>query len=114
MKIILPLISTDENAVISVPFGHARALMIYDSEQKTKNVFENSFQGISLISYIIEEKIDAVVCLHINKKAFMMLEAENVKVYDAMREDVVDNILENFENLEPITMENIHNYQGHH
>ncbi|NMP37203.1 MAG: dinitrogenase iron-molybdenum cofactor biosynthesis protein [Clostridiales bacterium] len=96
MIIILPL---DENKTdICVSFGRCPFLMIYDTENNSTEITENSAAnaqggaGIKSAQFIVDSKADALITVRCGENAAEVLNAAGVKIYKPEGIDAEHNI----------------------
>jgi len=86
---------------IAFHFGRAKNFLIYDTEKKTFEVFENpELKGKELPpDFLYRHKVDAVVTFGLGERAYQKFKNYKIKMYKATKEKIKDNI-QKFENNE--------------
>lgn len=94
-KIALSTTGTDLQSTLDPRFGRAARFIIYDSKNKNCHVIENQQArnaaqgaGIQAAETIVRAGVDTLVTGHCGPKAFKVLEAAGVKVFNCKLETV--------------------------
>ncbi len=89
MKIAFTTSGTDLNAALDRRFGRASQFLVYDTDSRAFEVVDNAQNlnaaqgaGIQAAQAVVETGAKAVVTGHCGPKAFRVLEAAGVKVYN--------------------------------
>jgi predicted Fe-Mo cluster-binding NifX family protein len=86
---------------IAFHFGRAKNFLIYDTEKKNFEVFENpELKGKELPpDFLYRQRINVVITLSLGEKAYQKFKNYKIKIYKAIEEKIKDNI-QKFENNE--------------
>ncbi|MDD4357349.1 MAG: NifB/NifX family molybdenum-iron cluster-binding protein [Smithellaceae bacterium] len=89
MKIALTTSGNDLNSPLDTRFGRAPKFLIYDLETKTFEVVDNDQNlnaaqgaGIQSAQNISQQGVKALVTGHCGPKAFRVLQAADIKIYN--------------------------------
>lgn len=95
MKIVVTASGSSEDSQVDPRFGRAAAFMVYDTEQKSWEVYNNeqNFEaaqgaGIQSAQNIRQTGAEVLITGNVGPKAFKVLNANNVKVYSAAQMSV--------------------------
>jgi len=90
MKIVFTTSGTDLNAALDRRFGRAAAFLVYDTDSRTFDVVDNAQNlnaaqgaGIQAAQAVVNTGAKAVVTGNCGPKAFRVLEAAGIKVYNS-------------------------------
>jgi predicted Fe-Mo cluster-binding NifX family protein len=118
MKIAFPVKEESLSSKIDLRFGRASKFMIYDLENQTYEILDNSQNlsaeqgaGIQAAEIIIRSGANHLVCSNCGPKAFRVLNASGIKVYGCSSE-TVEQALELFKKGE-LSEQNSANVDGH-
>ncbi|MFP4456739.1 MAG: NifB/NifX family molybdenum-iron cluster-binding protein [Clostridia bacterium] len=97
MKILLPATGNEgEKAHISNRFGRAQYLAIYDG--KDYKIVENSATramggaGVQTSQHVVNQNIDVLIARNIGPKAWQVLSASNIDIYEGIDGSLAENI----------------------
>lgn len=97
MKILLPATSNQEHqAEISNRFGRAQYLSIYENGDY-ETVENNATRamggaGVQTAQYVVNKNVDILIARNIGPKAWQVLSASNIKVYEGINSSLDKNI----------------------
>ncbi len=98
MKIGIAVAEKDLNKEINQTFGRAPMFAIYDTETKEAVFLENEAlnaaggAGIKSSQFLVDKKVDAVICYRLGENAVKVLEGAGIKLYNAVDQSVIENI----------------------
>jgi predicted Fe-Mo cluster-binding NifX family protein len=87
MKIAVAISNPEKIYLLSELFGRSSFFLIYDTDDKSENVFTNPFAnelggaGIQAARFLIEKNVGIVITKLIGKNPFRFLTSANIKVY---------------------------------
>ena len=97
MKIAFSTQGDSLNAKLDQRFGRAPRFLIFDDESGSLEVIDNKQNlnaaqgaGIQSALTVCNQKVDCVITGHCGPKAFQVLEAANIKVYNCKAETIAD------------------------
>ena len=89
MKIAITTSGNDLHSALDQRFGRAPSFLIYDLEQKSFTVIDNQQNlsavqgaGIQAAETIARQEVDVLLTGHCGPKAFRVLQAAGIKVYN--------------------------------
>jgi len=99
MKIAISVNSSDLEDKIDMRFGRAKKFMIYDTEEKTNELIDNTQNlnaaqgaGIQSAQNVINAGAENVITGHTGPKAYKLLSESGVKIYHSEEKSVKDII----------------------
>ncbi len=102
MKLAIPVDEKDINSNVCISFGRTPYFMIYDTESKEAEFFDNEAAsspggaGIKAAQSLVDKKIDVLLTPRCGGNAADVINGANVKMYKTSTESIKTNI-ENFE-----------------
>ena len=87
MKIAIPVLTNDENAVMYDRFGRSAKFAIYDTDEEVFKFIENPATdarggaGIQAVQFLATHNIDAVIAPQLGPNADNALKNANIEIY---------------------------------
>lgn len=101
MKVCIPASGGGPDAALDARLGRAALLVVVDTESGESKAIDNRQNvdamqgaGIQTVQRIVETRADAVVAAHCGPKAFAVLQAAGVDVYQATAGTVAELVEE--------------------
>ncbi|MGW8179342.1 MAG: NifB/NifX family molybdenum-iron cluster-binding protein [bacterium] len=101
MRVAVTSQGPDLTSPVDPRFGHARYLIVFDTETEELTALDNSRKlnsvqgaGVKAVKAVINEGVDAVLTGHVGKKALEALEAARVQVFCGASGTVKDTLSE--------------------
>lgn len=95
MKIAIPVNTKFNDREISTTFGRAPSFMIYDNNDKSMKFIDNAQNlnavqgaGIQSAQNIIKEDVNSLITFHCGPKAFKVLKAAGITIYQATSNNI--------------------------
>ena len=118
MKIAITSDGKDLNSLMDLRFGRAKYFIIYDTDTKTHIAYDNQVNlnqsqgaGVQSAQKIVDLEADVLISGNCGPKAFVVLEAADIKIYTSSNISIKEAI-SSFQNnkLSEITSANV---EGH-
>jgi len=96
MKIAFATNGNDLNSEIALHFGRAKSLLVYDTEERKFEVFENpELEGRGFPpDFLYNQGVKAVITFALGSRAFEKFKNYKIEVYKAIEGTILENLRE--------------------
>lgn len=113
MKVVIPVDGNQMNSTVCVSFGRSPFFLVYDTETKENNFFENAAAhsqggaGIMAAQIVVDTKADALLTPRCGQNAADVITASGMKMYKTTTTSIIESI-EAFEKGSLVELKEIH------